>query len=362
MEMTNETPIQNARAAAGRLADWLLCGPVQMGAGAHAGGVVGTLDDHDRPSYVYGEITGYYLHWLASPHLPTSPRRAQNADAAMRWVQSHFDSARLPDTRIYLHGEQSTDWRSEVQFCFDLSMLIGGMAAATRRGLIAPPLPTLSLLADQVCAFADHGRLTSHRASPSLALPQRWSTQSGPFLVKAASRILAAQSWVPLDPGLVRASVEHVEHFEPMAQWVEHDPLHPTLYFLEGLLERHPERGDVAALVLNRLLAMADTHGNLPESRATPEILRADIIAQALRIGVLLAANGNKAAPSTTQLDLLAAQLVRRVEADGAIAFRPDAMVKQRNVWCAMFAEQALSWYASWRLGEPLTVAAVDIV
>ena len=43
-------------------------------------------------------------------------------------------------------------------------------------------------------------------------------------------------------------------------------------------------------------------------------------------------------------------------------SFRPDGEFRQCNVWCAMFAEQALSWYARWRAGEALGVTAADIV
>ena len=53
--------------AASRLQHFLLDGGAQLVAGDERGGVAGTLDAHRRPAYVYGEITGYYLHWLATP-------------------------------------------------------------------------------------------------------------------------------------------------------------------------------------------------------------------------------------------------------------------------------------------------------
>ena len=51
--------------AAARLRGWLLEGPAQLRTGEHAGGVAGSFDAQGRAGYVYGEITGYYLHWLA---------------------------------------------------------------------------------------------------------------------------------------------------------------------------------------------------------------------------------------------------------------------------------------------------------
>ena len=47
------------------LASWLLNGGVQLTRGPHAGGVVGSVDADGRPAYVYPEITGYYMQWLA---------------------------------------------------------------------------------------------------------------------------------------------------------------------------------------------------------------------------------------------------------------------------------------------------------
>jgi hypothetical protein len=41
--------------------------------------------------------------------------------------------------------------------------------------------------------------------------------------------------------------------------------------------------------------------------------------------------------------------LLGRVADDGSIVFDPAAPTREPNVWCAMFAEQALRWYADWR-------------
>jgi hypothetical protein len=354
--------IRDAHAAADRLTQWLLHGPVQMSSGEHAGGVVGTFNREGQASYVYGEITGYYLHWLSSPHLAASPRIKLNANAASLWVERQFNERGLPPTRIYLDGHRDADWYSQAQFCFDLAMLVGGLAAAARRGLIAPPLTTLNFLTQQLSLFADGQRLQPFQTANASALPKRWSTQSGPFLVKAAARILSARAFVPITPELLGACNGHALHLDAHVTWVDTDPLHPTLYYLEGMLDRHPDQTLDIAFVLDRLLAMSDAYGSLPESSAAPAVRRADIIAQALRVGVLLAAQGETKAPETKQLDRLAAQLIQRVAHDGSIAFRPDGAFRQCNVWCAMFAEQALSWYARWRAGETLGVNASDIV
>src|SRR3954464_12665707 len=71
-----------------RLVQWLLGPGVQLTGGRHAGGVAGRLDPDGHAQYVYPEITGYYLQWLAS----LSSRNAgvtqacARADAAQRWL------------------------------------------------------------------------------------------------------------------------------------------------------------------------------------------------------------------------------------------------------------------------------------
>src|SRR3954468_10733221 len=84
------------------LRGWLLSAQVQLREGAHAGGVVGALDSDGRARYVYPEITGYYLHWLADV------REAGGLDevrvAAARgadWTRRQFDGGRVPLTRAY---------------------------------------------------------------------------------------------------------------------------------------------------------------------------------------------------------------------------------------------------------------------
>jgi hypothetical protein len=89
--------------------------------------------------------------------------------------------------------------------------------------------------------------------------------------------------------------------------------------------------------------------GTLPESAdgtADGEIkLRYDIIAQALRVGLLLRESAVAGAPVQGDLDRLAVALVARIDPRGFLPFNADTAT-QANVWCSMFAEQALRWYA----------------
>jgi len=356
-----------ARAAtvAKALAGWLLAGPAQIADGPEAGAIAGTVDAHGHADYAYAEITGYYLHWLASPHLGRDvdePRLIANATAAARWCERRVLDLSLVPTRISLRPQEAPDWRNQALFCFDLGMLVGGLSAARRRNLIAAPQRVLARLLQQLGDFAnDHGLSPLRVLDRARELPDRWSTRSGPFLVKAAARILSAQALIEVPPALEAACQAHLERFAVQAPGARDDPAHATLYFLEGELALACERNARSATLLKSLLKSMDPAGNLPESSDSP-VLRADIVAQALRIGVLLRACGERRAPADGVLDQLADNLVARVRGDGGIAFREGQEAPQLNVWCAMFAEQALSWYAQWRGLRTLNANAWDIV
>jgi hypothetical protein len=218
-------------------------------------------------------------------------------------------------------------------------------------------------LDDALIRFADSGlkaidALRVHASS----LPQRWSTEGGPFLAKAASRILLANEFARFDPKLVgsaRATLAEVRAAAPSAPLAM---LHPTLYALEGVMTDAEAPLEPVAERLARILALASSTGELPEAPGSA-VARSDVIAQALRVAILLRANAVAGSPADAALDRLAGALSRRVRPDGAIAFRPDAAPPELNSWCAMFAEQALRWYVHWRqTGAFAGVLAIDVV
>lgn len=349
--------LTGAAAAAQRLRAWLLDGPAQLRAGPEAGGVAGTLQSDGSADYVYGEITGYYLHWLAGSHLPADPRRQRNAQAALQWCERRYVAGTPVPTRIMLRAA-APDWRNQVEFCFDLAMLVGGVCAARAAGLIAPAPLLLDELLARCAALADSDGLLPAAAESIAALPSRWSTRRGPFLVKAAARLQSAAAWQRLAEPLAAAIAAHLAAHPPAAVAPLAEPMHPTLYFLEGLLALAPP-SSAAATLLDALLDHTGSDGSLPESSASAAVRRSDIIAQALRVGFLLQPCD---AGARARLDPLVAALIARVQPDGAIAFQPGSTPAQWNVWCAMFAEQALSWYLIWRGAAPGSLLAGEIV
>ena len=311
--------------------------------------MAGTIAADGKPLYVYAEITGYYLSWLADlAGTESATSAAESAAHAVAWAARAFaQTGELPPTRIYLDAAQAEpDWRNGAVFFFDLAMLLRGLDAASEAGIAHLPAELRSRLRAELLHFVENDTLRC--ALPLHAdatLPQRWSTCGGPFLVKASSRVAYSARHAPLPVALARACVHEDERGAARAGDVEIGMLHPTLYFAEGLLLSRPDCAPAIAHLLRRCLNLAQPDGTLPETANGSKRLRNDIIAQALRVGLLLREAGTAQAPDTSELDRLAQALIARVDAAGFLPF-DTATAAQGNVWCSMFAEQALRWYA----------------
>lgn len=345
-----------AERAANQLRDWLIDGPAQQA----DGGVAGVVDASGGCRYVYGEITGYYLHWLAQARSADLQRRRERAAAALSWVEANYH-ATLPPTRIQRIGRDE-DWRNAAQFLFDLAMLAGGMAQAARAGLIAPDARRLGALASAFDHFVVDGQLRACLwLQPERAPLPRWSTTGGPFLAKAASRALMAEAMLPFAPAFSDACRDLLHAVNTLGINSGIGMLHPTLYAMEGAVADHTANEAALRRWLATMLALQDTaDGSLPETPGVDGAKRSDVMAQALRLGAMLDL-AHHLPDSTAALTGLSSALIARVR-DNGITFDPAREPDESNVWCAMFAEQALRAYAARLRGEPLPFAADEIV
>jgi hypothetical protein len=301
------------------IARWLRRSGIQQVDGPDRGGIAGKLDAQGRRSFLYGEITGYWLRW-ASIYAPEHQPMA----AAVDFLHRQWSSDEPAATRV----GAADDWRNGAVFSFDLAMMLRGLADA------------VAVVGESSCARASagivawldrmidgHGMLLSHVALGAAPLPTRWSTLPGPFQAKTAAAILAARRhW--LSPALERAAQT------TLARWrdrpLEQMDLHPRFYAIEG----HALAGgqiDPVSVLADRTAAgwfpeRAATHGSRP---------RGDIQAQALRLLCLAGA------PQAIREDV-ATSLLRHMQADGSVRCHLDEAMG--NVWCAMFAHQALDW------------------
>lgn len=341
----HDSTVAAALAAASRARNWLLHGPAQLRNGPQVGGVAGILDVNGKPQYVYAEITGYYLSWLADVASLVEPETVrENAEAAVGWATRAFAKGDAPATRIYLET-QAPDWRNDAVFFFDLAMLLYGLHRANAAGIAHLPAALRETVYAQLTRFVKADSLCcALPLSADAVLPPRWSTGGGAFLVKASSRVAHSAQHAPLPVALAHACAMDSAHWAPLAAQIDLDMLHPTLYFAEGLLLSRPDCAEAVAHLLARCLDLIDANGNLPETAGIPGKTRNDILAQALRIGVLLRTQEVAMTPTLTHLDHLAATLVARIDASGFLPFDAKS-AGQANVWCTMFAEQALRWY-----------------
>lgn len=338
-----------ARSTAAGLRSWLLHGPAQLRDGDQTGGVAGTIAANGKPLYVYAEITGYYLSWLADvAGGDDDPLVRERAQRALDWAARGFAAPGCaPQTRIYL-APAEPDWRNDAIFFFDLAMLLRGVDATAEAGIASSVGALRRALHEQLLQFVDKDSLLPVvRIRGTQALPKRWSTVGGPFLVKAASRVAWSERHAALSAELSLACANESARWAAQTSDIDLGMLHPTLYFAEGMLMARPDLAAAVAQLWRRCLALKLADGSLPETAGeTNSKVRNDILAQALRVGLLLRELGAAQAPEQDELDRLAAVLMARIDARGFLPFNTDTAA-QANVWGTMFAEQALRWYAN---------------
>lgn len=352
-------PSPFARAEAAVLA-WLL-GSVQVETGPDRGGVLGWFDDEPSSRFVYGEITGYYLSFLAFlRHTETDPALlCRKATHAVEWMRRRWLTA--PATRTYLTTQRTLDWRNSLSFSFDQIMMARGVHAGV--ALVDPTLreTLLAELYSRICAFVDaDDSLLPCRVTGTDPIPDKWSTRPGPYQLKSAAALLAMGSSFPSRlQECGRRTCRHWASFTP--DIISTEELHPLLYFVEGLVlagsaTEEPQMLADAQLNLERILR------HVFETEADITWIRSDVLAQTLRLGCVFAGSN----PIFRQqwlrdLHQLASALVQLIGADGVTYFRrsTNGQPEHPNVWSGIFAAQALRYY-SWILRDvpiPLAVA-----
>jgi hypothetical protein len=348
-----------AKDASGQLRERLLRGCAQQQGSNHAGAVAGTVS-HGSVYYVYGEITGYYLHWLSSLQ-KLDNEVSSRARAAARWLEQYLQGDALPATRIYLEAPVE-DWRNNALFAFDLAMIAGGLARAEAQGLLKLSATLSTFLLGWLQRFVDGDQVKACIVrDETVVLPSRWSTRGGSFTAKTASRILLLSRQTAVDAALLEACGKTLSTCAATAQHNGLDMLHPTLYAIEGCLLADDADYEKLAHWFDQVVALQAADGSLPESLETPEVRRTDIIAQALRVAVFLRRLTGQPARYQEATLKFAVALCARVRTNGSIGFTAGNSGED-NIWCAMFAEQALRLYAADLSDEPLPFAMEDLV
>jgi hypothetical protein len=198
----------------------------------------------------------------------------------------------------------------------------------------------------------------------SASLPARWSTLPGVYQLKIAAAILA-----PLGPRSVSENAKTVAlarqtrriQLKQFRRGCVVDELHPAFYALEGLAQLTLRRrsGAIDGLMtrtFSDIMRFITPAGHLPESTQPGAAPRSDVLAQALRIGCVLVERNLLPISLRRTLDQMAAALQDFVAADGSVYFRlpTSTAAVQRNVWSAMFAHQAFTYFDSVANGRRL--------
>jgi hypothetical protein len=327
------------------LSSWLLGPIVQLGAGPHAGAAIGWTDSDGNGAYVYPEITGYYLQWLAwqaACHGARDDTR-RRAAAAQRWLRSWVSTAGVPATRVYLRTSDP-DWRNSALFFFDLAMVMRGLASVARIALIDVDERLVDRLSQLLLMLvARDGMFEACIATGEVQLPIRWSTRRGAFLAKAASGVLLASEQFPTMPAALQDAADATFGASLRSMVHEsHGDTHALLYGIEGALglPNHPAAARALPQIarqLRDLLKRCSDSGHLPESLLSDGRTRLDIVAQAVRAMVLALS----AWDSQEGVHRMTRALVGHVDPARGIPFSPSERPVQYNAWTAMFAEQA---------------------
>jgi len=349
------------------IASWLLDGPALVRDGPHAGAVAGVVGTSGTVAYVYPEIAGYYLQWLAwrAREGHERGRLSARAAAVQHWLRVWLEDATPPCTRLHLHAPVE-DWRNGAVFCFDIAMVLRGLASSAQAGLITVDESVVAGVVRELVRLikADGTFEACVPGNQATALPDRWSTRRGPFLAKAAAGIVTAAQALPMVPGpVLRAAEATFDASVAALMHAPHSELHPLFYAFEGVMALPGHRDFVRTLAtvaaqFDELLVVASRHGTLPEScgmhgedACGPS--RVDVVAQALRIGSLLDAHLPFRNADHTTLGHLRGLLEAEVRPSGALPFAMHPAPLQWNTWAAMFADQALAFVA-----EPDAVGA----
>jgi hypothetical protein len=329
---------------------WLL-ERAQMRRGLHRGAVAGAIDHCGGAQYLYPEIAGYFLQWLAWLRALRRPNRqlAERAAACQRWLALWIEAA-PPQTRVYLRAHQ-LDWRNSAVFFFDLSMVLRGLASAAEQELLDIDSRLVAALVAWLSKLAAPGGdfMACLAISPQSDLPGRWSTRRGAFLAKAAAGVLSAARVLPEVNAQLRDAAERTLASSLVAATTQpHLEVHPQLYAIEGALA--PAADALSAPHLPMLAQQVESVLRAAMPRGLPQesadgrgVARIDAAAQCLRAAFLLHARDACWHTNADCLQRMLDALVHGVSADGAFPFAATGTTVAGSVWTAMFAEQALT-------------------
>jgi len=355
-------------------AQWLLESGIQdKGPDRSTAGGVNAWYDLKSASYsfIYGEITGYAVNAYLFFHAATG-KDAYLAAArrAADWLLlNSYPSLPLVRNRVNQPGFQVSYYDNWV-FSFDQWVIVYGLACLAQVLGSGPYLERARALADFLLgktARPDGSFYPVYDVEKKTveAKGDKWSRQSGGFHAKALMALEKLRA--------LTGETKYGAAAEKLAAWtlgvqqkdgrfITQDNegsthLHPHIYTLEGLLsiglaQNNKSWIDAAERGIRWVLQHQNTDGGVysfvKDGNFVP-FIRADILAQALRVGAALRQNGClEGADNALQRlrqKLLSYQIVRGPQQGGFLyGQEQDGTIHYHvNAWVTMFAAQALA-------------------
>ena len=299
---------------------------------SNLGAVAGAVGASGQVLYYYPEISGYYLSWLAR----YAVRLHSDASARAARILQHIGTGADAGPPMTLTGEHKWgDWRNNAVFMFDLAMLARGIGDCDK---VFPTVAT-DRAAEAMCQWLTPFFKERAVLVPALyrrndrTIPQRWSTNKGPYQFKALAALVEFSRAFG-DRSREESALEFAaalrQHYSTDHNPHVHLP-HPTLYASEGLLAL----GDSEEAAAYALPVLDAIDGALSSRISSDrELLRTDVLAQALRLCTSLE-------PAGSMPSQLSEELARRVFPPGLPGADPDQPSVVR-VWAMLFLSEAL--------------------
>jgi len=347
---------------------WLCHSGIQNVEEDQAGGVNAWYDlARKEYPYIYSEITGYAITtFLFLDKLFPDPIYLNRAEMAAQWILNHaFHPCGGVLTRLYLSDKYKVnlyDFDSENIFAFDTGMVLYGMIclyAKTKNNeyLYASEVMAKFLIEKMQNQDGSLSAIYDAKNDKVINTYEKWSSQAGGFLAKVSMGLIDV--FANTSAGRYRDAAVKLCEFalttqDTSGRFITDKPtqtthLHPHSYTAEGLFYtgtaiKNKSFINAAERAVEWSLDHVEEDGinalyDPTEGGSFNSIQRSDILAQTLRLGILLQ-RGEK-------LDWLKAKLLfyqyQKDQDKQQGGFYFSLLGCDLNAWCSMFALQAIA-------------------
>ncbi|MGD2279011.1 MAG: glycoside hydrolase family 76 protein [Candidatus Omnitrophota bacterium] len=359
---------------------WILYSGIQNSEELNAGGFNSWFDmDGDSYPYLYSEITGYGITTLLYLGRRFGDEEClERAVSAAEWLMSSAaHSCGGVKTRRYNDRMAESDlysFESEVIYAFDNGMVLYGMANLYKQTKESKYLEFAVGIADFLIGemitpeglfFASLNAKTGDREDS----PRKWSSQSGSYHAKIALGLVDLFDITKNERyknAVLKLCRRCMDFQDGPGRFVtsradNSTHLHPHSYSAEGLLYAgiyfgEDEFIESAHRAVKWALDNQCPDGGVPKKFNGEKFIpyyRSDVLAQVLRLGVVLSDIGKLGEKYLPRLEmlrdkLLAYQFSGKGRQAGGFYYGTalDGLARDHiNSWCTMFAAQALVMY-----------------